>query len=70
MGHPASRTAHRPRPMAPRGVSRHTGAVMNTELLSTGLLALQAEPGTVALSLLISALTFFFALQIETRRRK
>lgn len=56
--------------MAAPGVSRHTGAVMNTELLSTGLLALQAEPGTVALSLLISALTFFFALQIEARRRK
>lgn len=56
--------------MAARGVSRHTAAVMNTEFLSTGLLALQAEPGTVALSLLISALTFFFALQIEGRRRK
>jgi hypothetical protein len=43
---------------------------MNAVLLSQPLLALQAEPGTVALSLLLSALTFFFALQIEGRRRK
>lgn len=45
----------------------HTGAVMNALL---PLLAVQAESGTVALSLLISALTFFFALQVENRRRK
>jgi len=53
--------------MAPRRPPWHTVTVMNAFL---PLLALQAEPGTVALSLLISALTFFFALQIETRRRK
>ena len=67
MGRTVSRTAHRPRPMAALAPPWHTGAVMNAIL---PLLAVQAESGTVALSLLISALTFFFALQVENRRRK